>query len=194
MRIQRSLLRAAGRRGAFLATAALLTAAGCASSKTLGSSLDDFTASQTVRTNLFADRQHDYGDIDITMYEGRLMLTGTMRTEDGRQRLVSRAWKADNVRQVVDEIVVSQKTRFGQGLADTRIDQSVKSKLLGDRGVTSGDFKLAVSNGVVFILGVARDQIELDRVLNHARSTSGVKKVVSHVIYQDDPARLSAYR
>lgn len=165
------------------------TLGACASSKTIGASLDDFNASQTLRGSLLLDRGFDYSDIDITIYEGRLLLTGTMRSEEGHRKLLASAWKAENVIQVIDEIFVGDKTPRGQGLVDGRIDQAISTKLITDRGVTSADYKVAVSGGVVYILGVARDDIALDRTLNHARSTSGVKQVVSHVIFKDDPTR-----
>jgi len=170
--------------------AVAITLGACASSKTMGESFDDFSAAQTVRAKLFGDRSHDYGDVDLTLYEGRLMLTGTMRSEDGRSKLVANAWKAENVNQVIDEIFVGDKTGRGQGFTDSRVDRAIKTKLLTDRGLSSADYKVAVSNGNVYILGVARDEVALNRALNHARSTSGVKKVVSHVIYKDDPSRL----
>ena len=176
----------------FVLIAGLAILSACASNKTLGSSVDDFSAAQTVRKALLTDRNYDYSDVDITMYEGRLMLTGTMRSEEGRRKLVANAWKASNVRQVIDEIVIADKTKMGQGFKDSRIDQAINAKLLTDRGVTSADFKVAVSQGNAYIIGVARDQIELDRVLNHARSTANVVRVVSHVIYIDNPERLKA--
>lgn len=174
-----------------LTAAALFTLSACASSKTIGSSVDDFNAANTVRGALFSDRSYDYSDVDLTLYAGRLLLTGTMHTEEGRRKLVANAWKADNVRQVIDEIQIAPKTKRGQGFTDSRIDQAIKTKLLTDRGVASSDYKIAVSNSVVYMLGVARDQVELDRALNHARSTAGVKLVRSHVIYQDDVAGLT---
>ena len=36
-------------------------------------------------------------------------------------------------------------------------------------------------NGVVYFLGVARSQEELDKVLTLARQMEGVRKVVNHV-------------
>ena len=175
-----------------LCALAAATLSACASSKTIGASVDDFSASQTIRRALFTDRSYDYSDIDITMYEGRLLLTGTMRSEDGRKRLIANAWKAENIKQVIDEIFIGDKTPIGQGFADSRIDQAINAKLLTDRGVTSADYKVAVSRGIVYVLGVARDDVALNRALNHARSTAGVKQVKSHVIYKDDPSR-SAY-
>jgi len=170
------------RAAAILSLVASLAA--CASSRTLGGSVEDLAANTTLKGVLFSDRSHDYSDIDLTIYEGRLMLSGTMRSEEGHQKLLENAWKADNVEQVIDEVIIADKTSFGQGLEDTRIDQSIRAKLIADRGVTNGNYKLSVSRGTVYIIGVARDELELDRVLAAARSTAGVEQVVSHVVYR----------
>lgn len=174
---------------AFLLLLFSLAAVGCASSRSLGASVDDFGASAKLRRVLFTDRNHDYSDIDITMSEGRLLLTGTMRTQDGRRKLVENAWKAKTVKVVIDEIFVGDKTSFAQGIKDSRIDTAIRSRLIGDRGVKSNDYNIAVSNGVAYLLGVAPDDVALERVLNHARSTSGVSKVVSHIIYIGNPSQ-----
>jgi osmotically-inducible protein OsmY len=42
---------------------------------------------------------------------------------------------------------------------------------------------------VVYLFGIAHDQIELDRVTNIAGSVSHVKKVVSYVRLKSDPHR-----
>lgn len=173
-------------RALFLA-AVIIGAAACASSRTLGGSIDDLGSNAALKGILFADRSHDYSDVDLTVYEGRLMLTGTMRNEDGHKKLVDNAWKADGVKQVIDEIIVADKTSFGQGLEDSRIDQTVRAKLLTADDVTSSNYKMSVSQGVVYLLGVARDEGELNRALHQARSTGGVKSVVSHVVYQTLP-------
>lgn len=163
----------------------LLAIAGCGSSRTLGGSVSDISANTTLKRVLFSDRRFDYGDIDLTIYDGRLMLTGTMRSEDGRQRLLENAWKAENVKQVIDEVLIDDKTSIGQGFEDSRIDQTLRAKLIGGRNISSANYKLSVSKGVVYIIGVARDEIELDEVLTRTRSIAGVDKVVSHVVYRN---------
>ena len=161
--------------------------AGCTSSRSLGASFDDIGASAKIKRVLFADRSHDYSDIDITLSEGRLLLTGTMRSEQGRRKLVENAWKAESIKTVIDQIVVGDKTSFKQGVEDSRIDTAIRSKLIGDRGLRSSDYGIAVSNGVVYAIGVAPNDVALERFLNHARSTSGVSEVVSHIIYLGEP-------
>lgn len=164
-----------------LIVAAALAAAACASSRSLDKSFSDLSASTELKTVLFSDRSYDYSDIDITIYEGRLLFTGTMRSEDGRKKLIENAWKADGVTQVIDEIFIGDRTPFGQGFEDTRIDQTLRAKLIADKDVTSSDYKIAVSGAVVYLLGSARDKAELDEAVNLARTISGVEKVVSHI-------------
>ncbi len=164
-----------------IAATIALSLAACASSRGLGDSVSDLTANAGIKGVLFSDRNHDYSDIDLTVHEGRLLLTGTMNTEEGRTRLIANAWRADGVDLVIDEIHIAQKTSFGQGFEDTRIDQTLRAKLLADKDVTSGDFKIAVSRAIVYLIGSTRTQAELDEALKLARSISGVEKIVHYV-------------
>jgi osmotically-inducible protein OsmY len=166
-------------------TAAILVlalASACASSRNLDASVTDIGAEGQLKAVLFADRKHDYADIDMTIFEGRLLLTGTMRSDDGRQRLIDNAWKAGGVDQVIDEIVVGDKTPFGQGVEDARIEAALRSKLVFEGGVRSSNYKIAVSNGVVYLLGATLSERSLGEAIELARSTGGVEKVVSHVL------------
>lgn len=159
-----------------------VSAAGCATSPNLDQSFSDIGADAALKSVLFADRSHDYGDIDLTIYEGRLMLTGTMKSEEGHKKLVDNAWKANGVDQVIDEIIVGDGTSLGQGFEDSRIDATLRARLIGDGDVKAGQFKASVSKGVVYLLGVTHSQTDLDDALDIARSISGVDKVVSHVL------------
>lgn len=163
-----------------LALAAL--AASCATSPNLDRTFSDIGADAELKGVLFADRSHDYGDVDLTIYEGRLMLTGTMKSEEGHRRLIENAWKADGVDQVIDEIIVGGGTSLGQGFEDSRIDATLRARLIGDSDVRAGQFKASVSKGVVYLLGVTHSETDLAAALDIARSISGVDKVVSHIV------------
>jgi osmotically-inducible protein OsmY len=159
-----------------------IVASSCASSRNLDESFADIGADAQLKAVLFADRSHDYGDVDLTIYEGRLMLTGTMKSEEGRQKLIANAWKAEGVDQVIDEILVGDGTSLGQGFEDGRIDAALRTRLMADGDVKSVDYKASVSKGVVYLLGVARSEAQLGEALEIARSIGGVEKVVSHVL------------
>ncbi|WP_375201681.1 BON domain-containing protein [Hyphococcus sp.] len=178
IRLSRTVLAAAK---TVLVLGAFLALGACASSRNLDQAFSDLSGNAELKGVLFADRTHDYGDIDLTLYEGRLMLTGTMKSDQGRAKLIENAWKADGVKEVIDEVFVGDGTGFGQGVEDSRIDQVLRARLIGDKDVVSGDYKIAVSNAVVYLLGAARSQAELDRAVELARTVAGVEKVVSHV-------------
>lgn len=171
-----------------LVLAAALVLGACASSRNLDQSFSDLSGNAELKGVLFADRTHDYGDIDITLYEGRLLLTGTMPSEAGRAKLIENAWKADNIKEVIDEVFVGDHTTMGQGFEDARIDKTLRARLIGDKDVVSGDYKIAVSGAVVYLLGAARSQGDLDRALELARTVSGVEKVVSYVVVRGPAA------
>ena len=78
---------------ASIAVAGLLLTA-CASSRALDDSISDITTNATIKGVLFTDMSHDYSDIDLTVFEGRLLLTGTMRSTEGRDKLIADARKA----------------------------------------------------------------------------------------------------
>ncbi len=161
--------------------AAALAISACASSRNLDEAFTDMSSGAELKSVLFSDRTHDYGDVDITLYEGRLMLTGTMPTEAGREKLIENAWKADNIDEVIDEVFVGDDTSFGQGVEDSRIDQTLRLRLTTDKAVIGSHYKIAVSGATVYLLGVARSEAELERVVELARTIAGVEKVVSHV-------------
>lgn len=169
--------------------AAALALSACASSRNLDDSFADLSGNAELKSVLFSDRTHDYGDVDITLYEGRLLLTGTMPTEAGREKLIENAWKAENVKEVIDEVFIGDGTSMGQGFEDARIDNALRLKLMTDKDVVGSHYKIAVSGAVVYLLGVARSEAELERALELARTVAGVEKVVSHVALPS-PAKL----
>ena len=60
---------------------------------------------------------------------------------------------------------------------DSFITSKVKSRLIGDHPELGNAMKIVTENGVVFVLGMLT-QSEVERGIEIARTTSGVKRVV----------------
>ena len=54
------------------------------------------------------------------------------------------------------------------------------------------DYHVSVVGGAVYILGIARDAAERDRVAALAGGVEGVRGVVMHTVARDDPLRSAA--
>ena len=126
---------------------------------------------------------------NLQVHEGRVLVTGAVKDADTRAEAIQLAWKANGVREVINEIEVTDEGGFGTYARDTAIVTELRSRLLFGKDIQSVNYSVESVNGTVYLLGVAQDQGELDRVLNIARNVNYVRRVVSHVLLKDDPRR-----
>jgi len=130
-----------------------------------------------------------YRQLNLQIYEGRVLLTGVLGSEEWRSEAVKRAWQAKGVKEVIDETVVDKSGNTGSFARDQWITAQLKSKLLFEKNVFSVNYSFETVRGVIYMLGVAQDQHELELVLNHARNIEYVQRVVNHVLLKSDPRR-----
>ncbi len=133
-----------------------------------------------------------FKDVSTTISEGRVMLTGTVKKAETRAEAVRLTWQAAGVRQVFDEIQVTDQTDFMDYTHDSIISADFKTRLLTDSKIRNVNYQYEVVNGVVYILGIAQNKDELDRVIAHARDIDNVKRVIDHIVLKDDPRRFAS--
>ncbi|ADM08667.1 hypothetical protein PB2503_02952 [Parvularcula bermudensis HTCC2503] len=170
---------------------ALLSAlvAGCETNRTLGTSIDDTGIDLQLKRALLADRTYDTSDIDISVFEGRVMLTGTVRTAEARRELGLKTRSLPGVIEVLNEVRVGAPTTAGQGLRDAVMDEKLGAAMRADNAIYRTNYQIAVSQGTIYLLGVAQGPVELERVTGHAQTIDGANEIISHVIFVGDPRR-----
>lgn len=132
-------------------------------------------------------------DINNTVYEGGVLITGVVPSEDWRAEAVKRAWAVQGVKEVHDEIQLGPEEGFGQDVGDGTITSKLKAQLVADGEVKSINYSITTVRGVVYIMGSARNEAERDRVVDHARNIGNVRSVQSFVhIRVGEPARAEA--
>ena len=160
-----------------------------AEERSVGDAVDDLTIRAELNHLFFQDNFELYRDVSYSVIEGRVLLKGTVTTPDDRIRALRIAWQAAGVREVINEIQVTDDTGILDYARDTWISAQLKGKLLVDGDVLSINYSIETVNGTVYLLGIAQDEAELARVTEHARSIEDVKRVVSHVVLKDDRHR-----
>ena len=143
--------------------------------------LRDTTIKAVIKQSWGEYNQEVVHDLDATVYDGRVLITGRVPREEWRDEAVKRAWKADNVKEVYNEIEVGPDTHFIDEVRDTTISTRLRNDLVFDGHVRSINYTITTENGVVYVIGTARSQAELDRVTDYARNTANVRRVVSYV-------------
>ena len=128
-------------------------------------------------------------DANADVYQGQVMLTGSVKKTEDRRKAEELASEVKGVRQIFNEIQVTEEGGIGVAAKDFVIETKLKANLLLARLVTSINYRWRSVNGIVYFLGAARSQGELDKVLALARQTDGVRLVVSHVLVKSPQSR-----
>ncbi len=133
-----------------------------------------------------ADRSDLIGDVNLNTRFARVMLTGTVKSEEDAQRAVELAWQAKGIEEVINELVVDPNASFISTSKDSIAKRNLEARLLITKDVWVINYSFDVQNGVAYIIGRVKDQAELDRVLNVAKTTKGLRRVVSHLQINTD--------
>ena len=153
--------------------------------------IDDTKIRADINTAWIRHDTQMFRKVDLNVYEGRVMLTGVVLNADQRDEAVRLTWQVSGVREVLNEIMIDPA---GQGVMDfshdTWIQEKLQTKLLFDRDIKNVNYQINVVAGVIYVLGVAQDQAEYERVLAQASNISGVKRVISHILLKSDAQRV----
>jgi osmotically-inducible protein OsmY len=139
--------------------------------------VDDIKIRADVATALGAH----YGDINTTVYGGRVLLTGSSPTDQEKSQAEQAASQVPGVKGVFNEIAVGAPENSWDIAQDAWITTRVRSDLVFDGDVRSGNYTIETDHKSVYLIGSARSQGELDRATQLARYVPGVQRVVSYV-------------
>jgi osmotically-inducible protein OsmY len=130
-------------------------------------------------------------NVDVVLLEQRVMLIGNVQSQELRDLASKIAWEVSpKIKNVLNEITVGEKPTLVSQAKDARISLSLSGLLIGDPKVSDINFTHSVSKQVIFLIGIAKDDEELNKVINHARTVKGVKKVISHLMLINDEKRM----
>ena len=181
----------------FLIPFALLVVSGCtagtvvgggasvgvavAQERSVGDALDDTVIATQIVAIFFDYSMELLRKVSAEVVEGRVLLTGSVSEPEGRVDAVRLTWQIDGVIEVLNEIQVTDRGGLLDFALDTWVSTQLRTKLLLDRDIRALNYNVETVNGVIYLIGIAQNELELERVTNHARTIENVVKVVSHV-------------
>jgi hyperosmotically inducible protein len=163
-----------------------------------------------VKSKMAADDTVKAHEINVDTRNGVVTLSGDVDSPIAKERAVQIARGTDGVREVVDNMTVTESAPTG-GLydrdeidrgtgnigdndrqdraegrnepvtGDAGITSAVKAKLLADTTVSGLRIDVDTENGVVTLTGNVQSKAEADRAVMLARNTDGVTRVVSNL-------------
>jgi len=123
--------------------------------------------------------------LQLQVHEGRALVSGIVQKPAMRVAAVRIAWQVDGVKEVIDEIKIAEPDDVGDKIQDLWIVQELRGRLLVDRKVRAINYSIESVKGTIYLMGIAQNAAELQRVIDHARDIAYVKRVVSYVRIKD---------
>ena len=130
-----------------------------------------------------------FWSLNTTIFEGRVLITGNVKNASLRDQVSQIVWAVNGVREVLNEIEVQETNNVTQIARDKFIQTSLQARMLGDKIVSDINYKIIAHNSVLYVIGIAHNQAELEKVVAHARAIRYVKRFVNYVWLADNPSR-----
>ena len=130
---------------------------------------------------LLGEKYRDlFAEISTDAYERVVLLTGTVKFAQNKQRATELVRGVKGVKRIVNELQVTNDYGIGAATNDLWIETKLKVLLLGTKDIRSINYRWRSVNGTVYVIGAARSQQEMNTVLDVIRKTDRVKKVINH--------------
>lgn len=152
--------------------------------RTVGDAIDDVSIETEINALLLDSKDKGlFQNVDVDSVEGAVLLTGTVPTRQAKLDVYKMAWRPSAVKKVINEINVKAKSEFSASkyASDAWISAQIESKILFARDISSVNYSIETIDGVVYLMGVAQNKDELQKVAEIASTVSGVNRVVSYV-------------
>jgi len=122
--------------------------------------------------------------LNVTSYDGKVLLTGEVPTAAIRDEIAQLAASTEYVRGVNNELVVGPETEYGARTQDTYITTKVKARLIEAGRFDANNVKVVTERSIVYLLGLVSRE-EGNAAAEIAASTTDVARVVKLFEYTD---------
>ncbi len=144
--------------------------------RTAGIQLEDEGIEQrsasAIREN-FGTKEH----INVTSYNRQVLITGEVSSESARSQVEQLIGRVQNVRAVVNDLVVGPASSTSDRASDVVLVAKVKASMVDSEDVFANVYKVVAERGTIYLMGRVT-QREANRATDVVRGVNGVKRVV----------------
>ncbi|WP_131781952.1 BON domain-containing protein [Legionella gresilensis] len=131
---------------------------------------------------LFQDRllKQEGCYLDLAVFKGDILLAGHLPNSKLRHLAEVRLRSLEGYRELF--LQVAAYSAPANDLTDTWLTTKIRSQILADAEINPNDFKIVTVDNIVYVMGDVRPN-QAERVLNLAKNTEGVVRVVKLMRY-----------
>lgn len=130
------------------------------------------------------------GSFELIVNEGRVFVIGNVAQDEINNFIYNKIWENKKVLEVINELKVDLDGMEKNSFKDFSIKQAIKFKLLTTSNIKSQNYTVIVKNATAYIIGIAEDEVEIQKIGYLASTVSGVENVIIHIIEKNDSRRI----
>ena len=150
--------------------------------RTFGTVVDDATIKVNIAAKFLNAGSNMFVEINTTVLEGRVLLTGLVKNQETRIEAVRLVWEINGVNEVINELEIGNRDTLKDYATDLWINtqaRAVSAKIVGLRVV---GYNFETINGKVYVAGITNKPEQLESLIQSLKTIKGVKEIVNYVI------------
>ena len=154
--------------------------------RSFGSVIDDATIKVQIARKFLSSEENLFLNIDTSIIEGRVLLTGIVNKQETRIDAVRRVWEVVGVQEVINEIEVGERPTLKEYSNDLWINTQVKGIAAKNLGLRSLSYNFETIKGKVYVAGITSRKEQLDLLIKSIGNVKGIKEIVNYVIIKEE--------
>ena len=154
--------------------------------RTVGAVIDDASIKLQITGKFISSENDLFLNIDSSVIEGRVLLTGIVDLQEIRIDAVRRVWEIKGVKEVINEIEVGNKATLKEYSQDLWINTQVKGMAAKTLGLRALSFNFETIKGKVYIAGITSRKEQLEELINSIENIKGIKEIVNYAVVKEE--------
>ncbi|MGJ7457143.1 BON domain-containing protein [Halomonas sp. MA07-2] len=153
--------------------------------RTAGAQVEDQSIETKISHNLRrTDARLGDARINVDSYNGVVLLTGQVPSQELQEKASEIAHEVRNVREVHNELSVAANLPASQRLSDTWLNTRIRTNLAANDRIDSGRIRVITENASVYLMGIV-SRSEADRIVQAVSNVGGMQRIVKVFDYTD---------
>ena len=153
--------------------------------RSLGTVVDDATIKVNVAAKFIGAGENLFIDINTTVLEGRVLLTGLVDTQENRIEAVRLVWEVEGVIEVINEIQIGDRDGIKDYANDLWINTQAKGVAAKTIGLRSVAYNFETIQGKIYVAGITANEEQIEKLIDALKTIKGVKEIVNYIIVKN---------
>lgn len=153
--------------------------------RTVGTQVEDQNIETKITHNLRrTDARLGDARINVDAYNGVVLLTGQVPSQELKDSATEIAREVRNVREVHNELAIAANLPASQRLSDSWLNTRIRTSLATNDQIDTGRIRVVTENATVYLMGIV-NRAEADRIVEAVSGVGGMQRIVKVFDYLD---------